>query len=161
MQLQGKFFIDGIDMWSAFGMVVESGYDTFLKFPQRKEPLTHDWQDSNGIDADLSRVFFKERTHNLNMAIVALDEADFWKKYNQFLAQVAQPGTRRFMVTELAQSFKVYYKDCTSFTKFTRIKVEDSQKVACKFVLQVIEPEPTIDNTNLFLADEEGRLIIT
>ncbi len=54
-----RYYIDGIDLWTTFRIGVEKGSDDFLKIPQRKESTTHDWQDEDGIDIDLTRNFYK------------------------------------------------------------------------------------------------------
>lgn len=155
----GRHFLDGMDLWTTFGMLVESGSDDFLKYPDRKDSITHDWQDSNGLDVDLSRPLFKDRDITLKMAIIVSSEEEFWTKRNAFLAQWAQPGTHRLTVGEFQQTFYVYYKSCASFSRFTRIL--DATKIACKFTLVVSEPAPTFDNNDVFLVDEDGRFIVS
>jgi len=148
-----------MDLWTSFGMFIESGSDDFLKFPDRKDSITHDWMDANGQDVDLTRVFLKDRNITLKMAIVAIDEVDFWQKRNAFLAQWSQPGTHRLTVTELGQSFYVFYKSCSSFSRFTRLL--NANKIACKFTIIVNEPAPTFDNNDVFIVDEDGRFLVT
>jgi hypothetical protein len=157
-----KYFIDGIDLWIAFGMIVEGGSDDLLKFPERKDSISHDWQDANGIDIDLSRVFFKARDFSLRMSIIAASPADFWEKYNYFLAQMAQPGVRRLTIGEFDRSFYVYYRKCSAFTRFTKLKNEAGQKlIGCKFTVDFTEKEPTLNNLDTYIIDEAGRFIIT
>jgi len=155
----GRHFLDGMDLWTSFGIFVESGSDDFLKFPDRKDSISHDWQDSNGLDVDLSRVYFKDRDITLKMAIIVGSEEEFWTKRKAFLAQWAQPGTRRLTVGEFQQTFYVYYKSCGSFSRFTRIM--NATKIMCKFSIIVTEPEPTFDNNDVFLVDEDGRFIVS
>lgn len=157
--LPGYWFLDGMDLWNSFGMLIESGTDDFLKFPEKKESITHDWQDADGEDVDLSRYFFKDRDITLKMAIIADSPEDFWAKRNAFLAQWAQPGTHRLTITEFGQSFYVYYKICSSFSRFTRIK--DTDMIACKFTIVINEPAPTFDNNDVFIVDEDGRFLVT
>jgi hypothetical protein len=158
---EGKYYIDGIDLWKAFGIFLESGTDDFLKFPAKKDGISHDWEDANGVDYDLSRVFFKDRTISLNAAIVADSKDAFWQQYNSFLAQIAQPGTHRLTIDELDNSFYIFYKECTSFTRFTRIKTPTGDKVGCKFIINVVEPAPAINNEDVYIVDDEGRYLIT
>ena len=155
----GRHFIDGVDLWTNYGMIVESGSDDFLKFPARKDSITHDWQDANGQDVDLSRVFFEDRDITLQMAIIVQDKATFWANWKAFMAMWAQPGTRRLTIAEFEQSFFVFYKSCSAFTRFTRILEVD--KIACKFTIVVNEPAPTFDNTDVFIVDEDGRFLVT
>lgn len=151
--------MDGIDLWNAYGFIVTSGIDDFLKFPERKESITHDWLDRDGIDVDLTETFLREKDISLNIALIANNEADFWDKYEKFLNHLRRPGTRRLEVSHLARSFFVFYKNCSSFTTLTTIRNES--KVACRFTLVFTEKEPSINTTNVYLNDENGRFIIT
>ncbi len=156
-----KYFIDGIDIQTVFGIRVESGSDDLLKYPAKKDSITHDWQDANGVDVDLTKLFFKERTISLRCNILVEAEEEFWNKYQSFLAQMAKPGYRRLQLSEFGEkSFYVYYKECTSFERKTNIK-NNPGKIACKFTLNMVEGEPNIDNNNVFIVDEQGRFIVT
>lgn len=151
--------MDSIDLWAAYGLVVTSGVDDFLKFPERKESITHDWMDKDGIDVDLSSTFLKEKDISLSVALIANNEADFWDKYEKLLNHFRRPGTRRVEVTELSRSFFVFYKTTSAFSSLTRIKSEN--KVACKFNIVLTEKEPNINSTNTYIVDENGRFLIT
>lgn len=155
----GRYYLDSVDLWNAYGLVVSSGVDEFLKIPERKDSITHDWMDRDGIDVDTTSNFFKEKDITLSVAIIGANEADFWDKYDKLLNHLKRPGTRRIEVTELKRYFFVFYKNCSSFTTLTRITSES--KVACKFTMVFTENEPSINNTNQYLVDEEGRFLIT
>lgn len=160
----GEYFIDGKDLWTIFGIFVKSGSDDFIKFPARKPTTTHDWGDSNGIDVDLSRVFFEENKISLQCIMVADNKEDFWIQRNAFLAEWAKPGTRDLQITKLSRTFKVFYKDCTNLDTFRTIRVNGESKVACEFTLNLIEQEPQLgENGNLqvFIVDEAGRFFVT
>lgn len=158
----GQYFIDGKDLWLVFGIVISEGSDDLLKFPTRKDSISHDWEDENGTDIDLSRVFFASRDINLQCALIAANEADFWAKYNNFIATLAQPELRRLEVSELSSSFYVFYKECSSFTRATRIKIgPNAGKIASKFTLTLVEKAPTIDSSNVFMITDDNRLMIT
>src|SRR5436190_9059255 len=113
MNPTGYAFIDGIDLWTAFNMIIEKGSADFLRYPPKKDSVQHDWKDSHGIDVDLSRYFFKERQGVLNMAMIADSEDDFWEKHNSFIATLTQPGTRRLSLKSHGQnSYDIFYKEC-------------------------------------------------
>lgn len=51
----GKTYIDGVDIYSAFGaFVVRGGYNGLLSFPHLKAVDTNDWPDEDGIETDLT-----------------------------------------------------------------------------------------------------------
>lgn len=159
----GKYFIDGKDFWTIFSIIVESGSSDFLKYPSRKESITRDWSDADGIDVDLSAVFFNARDIALRCAIIADNEADFWLKYEAFIVQWKQPGVHRIELSEFGmRSFYCFYKDTSFFERFTRILDDNGQlKVACKFTLNITEGEPRLNNSNVFIITQDGRFLIT
>lgn len=153
--------MDGKDLWVAYNVFIESGSDDFLKYPAKKDSITHDWGDSNGIDVDLTRVFVGPRDINLRCAIIVDSTDEFWAKYNGFIADLTQPGTRRIQVAEYeGQSYLVHYKTCNSFDRFTRVKSGETTKIACKFTLTLVQPEPKIEG-DVFITDEDGRFLTT
>lgn len=155
-----QYYINGKDLWVTFGVALEKGSTSdFLKFPEAKETIEHDWMDSNGIDVDLSRIFYKQKTIAMKCFLVANNEAEWWTKYNQFFAELTLPGLKRFEISEFSKSFYIYYKDCSNFSRFTRIK--NATKIVVEFTLTVIEQEPKFDTNNVFLIDETGRFIVT
>ena len=161
----GQYSIDGKDFWTIFSIIVESGSSDFLKYPSKKESITRNWSDADGIDIDLSAIFFNARDISLRCAIIADDEADFWLKYEAFIVQWKQPGVHRIAVGDFGlRSFYCFYKDTTSFEKFTRISDEydgNRVKVACKFTLNITEGEPKLNNNNVFIITQDNRFLIT
>lgn len=154
---KGRVFIDSIDIWENFGMFIMDGMNDFLKVPKRKEPITHDWQDANGIDVDLSRVFFEARDITLKVGFKTGNVNDFWQKYTQFLSQITKPYLHRLEITEFGRSYYVYYKDCGSYKRYKKITGDS----ICEFTITLNEPNPTIDNPTVFIVADEGQFIIT
>lgn len=53
--MTGKTLIDGKDLWTACGAIVtEGGYRRLVQFPSMKAVEYNDWQEEDGIEADLS-----------------------------------------------------------------------------------------------------------
>lgn len=162
----GQYFIDGMDFWTIFSILVESGSDDFLKYPSKKDSITRNWSDADGIDIDLSAIFFNPRNIALRCAILADDEADFWTKYEAFIVQWKKPGIHRIEVAEFGlRSFYCYYDETSQFTRFTRVKdpviTNDHIKVAMKFTLNIVEAEPRLNSSNQFIITQDGRFLIT
>lgn len=154
-----SYYIDGLSLYNYFGVGVEDGSNDLLKPPDRKDSISHDWTDENGIDIDLSRVFLQSREATFQMFILADNEADFWNKYNAFVSYLQKPGTRRLTISEFNKDFYVFYKSCKTFARFTRIK--EVNKVACKFTLVLVEKDPSASEAPTFLITEDSRFIIT
>lgn len=63
--MEGRFFIDGKDAYTEYGVYVEEGgYNELLKYPSLKPVETNDWQEEDGIEPDLidTRLDVKEIT---------------------------------------------------------------------------------------------------
>lgn len=160
--LSGRWFIDGIDLYTAFGIFIEEGSADLLKYAPKKESIEHDWKDANGREVDLSRIFFDQREVVLNMAIICTSAEDFWTKYQQFISQMIQPGLRRLTLASHGErSYYVYYKECNNYRAVKALTGEDSGMFAHRFSLVIVEPEPQVDASHQFLVDEEGHYIIT
>lgn len=162
VDVSGKWFIDGIDLFDIFKVFVERGGADFLKFPPKKSSIEHDWQDANGRDVDLSRIFFDQREGVLHLGIIATDTEDFFEKQRSFIALFAQPGLRRFTLAAHGQrSYFIYYKECSSYNTIKGLTGEDTGLFAYRFTVNVVEPEPQIDPQDVFWVTGDGRYVIT
>ncbi len=160
--LSGNWFIDGIDLFTTFNVFIEEGSADFLKFPPKKESIEHDWQDANGIEVDLSQIFFGPREGTLNLAIIATSQADFFAKQSAFISHFTQPGKRRFTLTSHGErSYYIHYQECNNYKAVKPLTGEESGLFAYRFSMVIREPEPKIDPSDIFLIDEEGRFLIT
>lgn len=150
-----------MDLWSVFGIGVMSGSDDFLKYPAKKDSITHDWSDADGLDVDTSAVFFKERDITLKFFMIAANEDVFWTNYNAFIAQWQKPGLHRIQLAEFGlRSFFVIYKDTPSAQRHTRLK-QNTNKIIASFSIRMTEVEPTVNQRDVFIIDEDGRFIVT
>lgn len=157
----GKYFIDSKDFWTIFNVVVESGSDDFLKYPSRKESITRDWADANGLDVDVSSVFFNARDISLRCAIITDDPDNFWEKHLAFIAQWALPGMHRIQVGEFGlRSYFCIYKDTSDFKRYTSVREGEPFKVACKFTINFTELEPVLNASDVFIIDHDGKFLI-
>lgn len=158
----GLYYIDGMDLWTVFGMFVEKGTDDFLKFAARKESISHDWINENGIDVDDSRVFLKDRDITLHVAFIVDGPEQFWTKYNAFLAQMMLPGKRRIEPKGLGDvQYFCHYKESGSAVRFTKY-LPDAAKIAVKFTITFTEVNPADNITQVvFIVDEDGRFLVT
>jgi len=164
VDLSGKWFIDGIDLFATFKLFIEEGSADFLKFPPKKASIEHDWMDSHGREVDLSRVFLDQREGVLEMAIIATNRDDFFQKQSDFITHMTQPGKRRFEIDSHGnRSYYIYYKECNNFRAVKALTGSMTGYFAYRFSLVVVEPEPQagIAGENVFLIDEDNRFIVT
>jgi hypothetical protein len=167
MTPKGRYFLNSKDFWTIYSVIVESGSSDFLKEPPAKESITRNWSDANGLDIDVSKNQFRNaREITLNCSIFGDSEDDFWLKYNAFLAEWRKPGFKRIQIAELGlRSYYCLLKNCTVFNRFTRIRLDEigvyDMKVACKFTLDIIEPDPNLGTGDVFIVNEAGKFLIT
>lgn len=160
MSAQGLYFLDGFDLWTTFGIAVQKGSADFLKMPPKKQSTEHDWPDANGIDVDLSAMYFSQREGTLTLLMVAESEQEWWDRYELFKSLLSQPGLRRLSITAHGQrSYYVFYKETSSWSQVKPLQ-NSSGKVMQQFSITIVEPEPQPSNLNLFLTTEDGKLLI-
>lgn len=164
VDLSGFYYIDGIDLWQAYGLIIQLGSADFLRFPAAKAAISHDWPDQNGIDVDLSKVYLQARTGTLQCVMVADSEAQFFQKHQALLARLVQPGLRRLSITAHGgRSYYVYYKECTTYQQLPGGKLNGlgASGVLHSFGLTFTETNPTIDGKDTHIIADDGAFIIT
>jgi hypothetical protein len=68
--MTGRLYIDGKDVYTDFGIaVVESGYNELVAFPPLKTVKSNDWQEFDGIEADLSAPVLNTRDISIKFAV--------------------------------------------------------------------------------------------
>jgi hypothetical protein len=163
MDYSGLWYMDSMDLWNSFSMIIEEGSADFLRFPSKKDSATHDWGDSNGIDVDLSRIFLKERKGVLQCAILATSESEFWDKHEAFFYRLIQPGLRRLEFNSHGnRSYFIFYEDNPLYRQVTKLKgTMSSGLIAHRFNLALVEPEPVLNPSNVFIVTDDGKFIIS
>lgn len=126
--------LNNIDLKTIYGLVILSGTERLLEYPERREPLQTDFIDQNGTDYYLNTVFFKDKEVLLTCAIMADDDTDFWTYYNAFFSELTAPGSHLLYIDDHTQSYTVYYKKATNFKKSLK-RLKNVPKVFVKFDL--------------------------
>ena len=126
MSAANRYFLDGIDMYTAYGFIVTGGSDAMLQLAKRKDPLSHNWNDEDGIEYDLtSAPVYEDKKIPLKGYLVATSEADFWNKYNALKVALDFSGTKVLTCTEIGTSLNIFYRECSELKRRTRIKNTD------------------------------------
>lgn len=113
--MKGSVIIDGIDI-SDFGMFILKGGDyDFLSFPERKAPEQNDWYEMDGIDADLSEIYFKEKKVIAQFYIKGSTGDDYLYNLNNFHTLISSPGYRQLYSREFGKTFSLRYISCSAF----------------------------------------------
>lgn len=154
----GRYILNTADLYTIFGVVVENGSSSFLAFPSRKDSVSHDFSDTNGIDIDLQDPRFKAREFVINCALHATSKEDFWTKYNGLFTELSDSGIHTLYVKDLDKEFKLFYKEQRNIRKLTPIS--GRPEVWIRFDLVFGEANWTENMDQVFLVDHEGRYLI-
>lgn len=71
--MAGRLYIDGNDAYASYGVyVVHGGWNELIAYPPLKNVNSNDWQEEDGIEADLSAPVLNTREMQLKIAISGL-----------------------------------------------------------------------------------------
>lgn len=126
--------LNGKNLLDIFNLVIQTGAEQFLEYPERKETLTNDWAEENGQDYDLELVKFKDKEVTLSCALMAPDDGDFWPYYQSFFSEVTKPGWQNLYIWDHSQTYKVFYKKTGNF-KLPLKRIKNVDRVFLKFNL--------------------------
>lgn len=111
----GSCIINGVDVaqWDMF-ILRDSDYD-FLSFPDRKEPTSNNWQQYDGIDVDLSEIYFNAKKVTVGFFIKADNGSEFLYRLNAFYTLISAPGTISLYSREFDRTFSLRYISCPEY----------------------------------------------
>ena len=76
--MTGRLYIDGKDIYAEYGVyVVQGGWNELISYPPLKPIDSNDWQEEDGIEADLSAPVLDTREIQLKVAFTGLDSRFF------------------------------------------------------------------------------------
>lgn len=76
--MKGRLYIDGNDAYTEYGVyVVKGGWNELIAYPPLKSVESNDWQEMDGIEADLSAPMLDTREIQLKIAFAGLDSRFF------------------------------------------------------------------------------------
>ncbi|MDR3059808.1 MAG: hypothetical protein LBU84_16925 [Prevotella sp.] len=111
----GSCKIDDIDI-GALGMFILRGGDyDFLSFPERKTPAQNNWHELNGLDVDLTEVYFKEKKVTVRFYIAAASGFEFDYNLNTFYRLISSPGYKQLYSRELGKTFSLRFVSCPDY----------------------------------------------
>jgi|GEM_PF-1237670 len=112
---KGSVIIDGIDIADLGIFILRDGDYDFLTFPERKSPEQNNWHEYDGVDADLSEIYFKEKRVMVRFYIKADTGDEFVYNLNKFHSLISMPGNRQIYSREFDKTFAVRYISCPAF----------------------------------------------
>lgn len=67
--MSGRLYIDGVDVYKQYGVYVsDNGWNELVAMPPLKTVDSNDWQEEDGIEADLSSPVLNTREVNITFA---------------------------------------------------------------------------------------------
>ncbi len=130
--------INNRNLYDDFGLVIQTGTQELLKYPERKPRLEYDWAEDNGKMYDLGNPKFKDKEVTLSCAFKADDDTAFWQRYNTFFREITKESWQDLYIDDHSHTYKVFYKNSTAFKKSLK-RLKNVPKVFVKFelILQV------------------------
>lgn len=112
--MTGAFYIDDIDIYTQYGVVITSGgYNDLLCFPALKEPEVNDWPEEDGIEVDLDAPTLEAKEVTISFASNYPDTGDF-------INMISQPGYHTLRIAELAQEWRLRMLTQTACKDYSR-----------------------------------------
>lgn len=101
--MTGRLYIDGYDAYLAYGVyVIEGGYNDLVKYHPLKNPTINDWQEEDGIEADLSAPVLDTKEVQVKFAVSGL-----CSRYFALLERLSDEAYHTFNCVEIGLTFKL------------------------------------------------------
>lgn len=112
--MRGSVIINGVDIADFGAFILRGGDHDILTMPARTEPKKNNWFEYNGLDVDLSEVFFNARTLPIQFYISADNVRDYEYKLSEFYRLIA-PGYISMYSREFDRTFKYRFLSVTEY----------------------------------------------
>lgn len=113
--MKGSVIIDGNDIGDLGMFILKGGDYDFLPFPDRVEPEQNEWHEQDGVDADLSEVYFKEKKVVVRFYIKAETAGSFFDRLTRLYRIISAPGYRQLYSREFGKSFSLRFISCPGY----------------------------------------------
>lgn len=98
-----RLFIDGKDAFAEFGVFVsEGGYNDLVAFPSLKSVKSIDWQEEDGIDADLSEPVLDSKELNMKFAL-----SGAYYRLGAFIELLSDKAYHTFDFKEIGRTYRL------------------------------------------------------
>lgn len=120
------------NLWDEYKIVIQTGTAELLELPERKEILSNDWREENGMEYDLDLPRFKDREVTLSCAFICDSDIDFWTCYENFWDVLKTSGWKNLFINDHSKTYEVFYKKSDNWKKGSK-RLKDVTKVFVKF----------------------------
>lgn len=99
--MTGRLVIDGKDAYSEWGVIVtDQGYNGLVAMPPLKSPDTNDWQEEDGIEADLTAPVLDTKEASVQFAAIGLRS-----RPADFLSHLADGAYHTFSCKDIGRTY--------------------------------------------------------
>lgn len=120
----GHLYIDGNDAYIQYGVyVVDGGWNELVAMPPLKSVTSNDWQEEDGIEADLSSPQLNTREISLNIAVKTLFDG-----YILLSALLSDGAYHEFDCREIGRKYRLRLVSMPNISN-----IQDFGKVSVKF----------------------------
>lgn len=124
--MSGRFYIDGKDAFTEYGIYVqEGGYNELVAYPPLKAVTSNDWQEEDGIEPDLSEPTLNTKEFSLKIVLSGKDY-----RWGGFIELLSDKAYHTFDFREIGRSYSLRLvsnpnTDLATLLGFITIKLAD------------------------------------
>ncbi len=101
--MTGRLYIDGKDIYAEYGVyVVQGGWNELIAYPPLKAVDNNDWQEEDGIEADLSTPVLNSREISVKIAISGLHS-----RFNALIELLSDGAYHTFECAYIQRRYKL------------------------------------------------------
>lgn len=115
--MTGRLYIDGKDAFKQWGVfVVDGGWNDLLAFPPLKTIDSNDWQEDDGIEADLSDPQLNTKEASLKIAYTGL-----FSRFFEFMELLGDRSYHEFNCASIGRKFTLRLTQMPNLDAFKRL----------------------------------------
>jgi hypothetical protein len=101
--MTGRLYIDDYDAYSEWGVyVVNGGWNDLISYPPLKNVDSNDWQEYDGIDADLSNPVLNTHDVQIKFAIAGL-----YSQFYEMIEILSDSSYHEFRIEEIGRTYNL------------------------------------------------------
>lgn len=124
--MSGRFYIDGRDAFSEYGIYIqEGGYNELVAFPTLKPVKSNEWQEEDGIEPDLSEPTLNTKEFSIK---IVLSGEDY--RWGGFIELLSDKAYHAFDFREIGRTYSLRLVsnpnlDAVAYLGFVTLKFAD------------------------------------
>lgn len=151
-----NYIVSGINLKEIFGVSIKNGVNAMLALPDRKQSLSHDFPEEDGIDIDLSNPTFSARDFTFNCILEGDTVEELTSRYLGLFTLLKQEGTYSIYNDFINITINVFYQKQGNLSDIQRT----SAGYAITFDLTFGEADPNTNLPTVYLVDDLNRFLV-